>query len=157
MLQVASFSFNDDKGINELLRKHRLAAGASVFVSEGMVIVPYEDGEPKNASQKITDIKEQKNIIFDQLDIITHSQNVLVKLRADAVTRLNEVEADLAEANGLKGKEKFDRVKHCEAMVKEVEQTIREVEAQQRKNNAEIDRMVLNVTLFDEKIKELGG
>lgn len=143
--------------MNQLLDMYRLAAGAHVFVSEGLLVIPYEDGKPKTSAQKIIDIKEQKNAVLDQMDIITHSQKVLVKLHGDAVVRLNEAEANLAEASGLKGKAKFDAVKECEALVKEARQAVRDIEVQQRKNNHEIERMVLNVTLFDEAVKELGG
>lgn len=143
--------------MNQLLDEYRLAAGAHVFVSEGMLVVPYEDGKPKTPTQKIIDIKEQKNAIFEQMDIITHSQKVLVKLHTDATTRLNEAEANLAEASAKKGKDKYDSKKECEELVKEARQAVRDIESQQRKNNHEIERMVLNVQLFDEAIKELGG
>lgn len=158
MLRVASFTFEDAVGMNLLLDTYRLAAGAHIMVSEGRLVIPYEDGEPKNAVQRIIDIKEQKNTIIEQMEIISHSQNVLVKLREDAMFRLGTAEADFAEAKSQeRSKKKYDDTKVCEARMDAARAAINDIDAQQAKNNMEIERLVLNITLFDERIKELEG
>lgn len=45
MLKVKSFRITDDKGINEMLSKYRLAPKAQLLISEGVVLLPFEDGE----------------------------------------------------------------------------------------------------------------
>lgn len=155
MLRLKSFKFDQDADMNALLDTYRLAQGAHVFVSDGYLVIPYEDGEPKTNVQKIIDVKEQKNIILAQLEIIEHSQNVLSNLKEDAVRRVNEAKANLAEAEGKKGKEKFDAVKDCEAVLKQAENALKDVENQYLQNKIEIVRLNLNTEIFDEKIAEL--
>lgn len=155
MLRLKSFKFDQDVEMNALLDTYRIAQGAHVFVSDGLLIIPYEDGEPKTNVQKIIDIKEQKNIILSQLDIIEHSQDVLSNLKEDAIRRVNEAKANLAEAEGKKGKEKFDAVKECTDILKQAENALKDVENQYLQNTIEIVRLNLNCELFDEKIVEL--
>lgn len=155
MLRLKSFKFDQDAEMNELLNTYRLAQGAHILMSDGLLIIPYEDGEPKTNTQKIIDVKEQKNIILSQLDIIEHSQDVLLNLKEDAVRRVNEAKADIAEAEGKKGKEKFDAVKECTDTLKQAENALKDVENQYRQNLIEIVRLNLNCELFDEKIVEL--
>ncbi len=157
MLRLKSFKFDQDAEMNALLDTYRLAQGAHVFVSDGLIIIPYEDGEPKTNVQKIIDIKEQKNIILSQLDIIEHSQDVLSNLKEDATRRVNEAKADLAEAEAKKGKEKFDAVKTCTDTLKQAENALKDVENQYLQNTIEIVRLNLNCELFDEKIVELSA
>ena len=157
MLRLKSFKFDQDEEMNALLDTYRLAQGAHVFVSDGLLIIPYEDGEPKTNTQKIIDIKEQKNIILSQLDIIEHSQDVLSNLKEDATRRVNEAKADLAEAEAKKGKEKFDAVKECTATLTQAENALKDVENQYLQNTIEIVRLNLNCELFDEKIVELSA
>jgi hypothetical protein len=108
MLRLKSFKFDQDAEMNALLDTYRLAQGAHVFVSDGYLIIPYEDGEPKTNVQKIIDVKEQKNIILSQLEIIEHSQDVLVHLKEDATLRVNEARANLAEARTRKDRKSID-------------------------------------------------
>ncbi len=157
MLRLKSFKFDQDADMNALLDTYRLAQGAHVFVSDGFLIIPYEDGEPKTNVQKIIDVKEQKNTILSQMDIIEHSQHVLTNLQEDAVRRVNEAEANLAEASAKKGKEKYDEVKECEEVLKQAKGALKDVENQFRQNMIEIVRLNLNIELFDEKIAELSA
>lgn len=157
MLRLKSFKFDQDTEMNALLDTYRLAQGAHVFVSDGFLIIPYEDGEPKTNAQKIIDVKEQKNIILSQLDIIEHSQQVLIHLKEDAIRRVNEAKANLAEAENKDGKEKYDAVKDCEATLKQAENARKDVENQYLQNTIEIVRLNLNCEIFDEEIEELSA
>ena len=156
MLKVQSFKMSDSEGINKLLSTSRLAEGAHILVSEGEVIIPYEDGEPKNTAQKIVDIKEQKNKILEQIEIIRHSQDVLDFLIKDAEKRIGEAQANIAEANQKSGsKEKYDGMKELEATLKRVTDARRDLENQKNQNDMELARLTLNIELFNETITEL--
>lgn len=155
MLRLKSFKFDQEAEMNALLDSYRLAQGAHVFVSEGLLIIPYEDGEPKTSTQKIIDVKEQKNIILDQMDIIEHSQHVLHNLKQDATRRVNEAKANLAEAEAKNGKEKYDATKDCAETLKNAERALKDLEGQEVQNKIELVRLQLNIELFDEKIAEL--
>lgn len=156
MLKVQSFEMSDSAGINKLLEKSRLAEGAHILVSEGKVIIPYEDGEPKNTAQKIVDIKEQKNKIHEQLNIIEHSQAVLDFLMGDADKRIGEAQANIEEAKQIESsKKKYDDMKELEATLKRVTDAKRDLENQKNQNDMEIARLTLNIELFDETITEL--
>ncbi len=155
MLRLKSFKFDQEAEMNALLDSYRLAQGAHVFVSDGFLIIPYEDGEPKTNVQKVIDVKEQKNIIIDQMGIIEHSQQVLGNLKLDAKRRVDEAKANLAEAETKKGKEKFDAIKDCTDTLKNAERALKDVEGQEMQNKIELVRLQLNIDLFDERIEEL--
>ncbi len=160
MLTLKSFTFDQEAEMNEVLRKGRLAAGSHVFVSDGNIIIPIEDGEPKNNDQKIIDCKEQKNTVLDQRDIIIHSQKVLERLIKDAKPRVEEAEADLAEAKARKkekGKEKFADITELEKRVEGARSALNQLEVQKLQNAMELARLTLNVELFDERIAELSA
>lgn len=158
MLTLKSFNFDQEEEMNKELREGRLAAGSHVFVSDGKIIIPIEDGEPKNKEQKIIDAKEQKNTVLDQRDIIIHSQKVLERLIHDAKPRVAEAEANLAEAQSKKkekGKEKYADITELTERVKGCKNALNQLEAQKLQNDMELARLTLNVELFDERIAEL--
>ena len=158
MLQVKSFDLLDDKGINELLLKYRIAQGASIFISDGKICIPIEDGEPQNNAQKIIAVKEQKNTVLAQMDIIEHSQLVLQALRRDATRRVEEAKANLAEAEAKKkGKDKYDTTKECAETLKNAERALKDLETQSNQNEVEMVRLQLNCELFDERVAELSA
>lgn len=157
MLKVRSFKITDDAGINALLSEYRIAQGATIFVSNGEICIPYEDGAEPNNAQKIIAIKEQKNTMLAQMDIIQHSQDVLRVLMEDAKARIDEANANLAEAQGKKGKDKYDGVKVYEQRVQEAQGAYRQLEDQHRQNELELRRLQLNIDIFDERVQELNG
>lgn len=157
MLQVKSFKFSDDSGINELLKNYRIAQGASIFVSNGEICIPYEDGELPTNAQRIISIKEQKNTMLAQKELIEHSQDVLRVLMEDAKARIDEANANLAEAQGKKGKDKYDGVKVYEQRVQEAQGAYRQLEDQHRQNELELRRLQRNIDIFDERVQELNG
>ncbi len=153
MLKVASFSITDAAGINELLSKYRLASGAHILVSSGglfrpgRVCIPYEDGEPENAAQKIVAIKEQQLTLRKELDIIVHSQKVMDLIIADAQERLTFAlgETDKNRSN-----------KALEEKRRQAEEGLTQAQNQKVINAAEIVRIQRNVDMFDEEIATLG-
>lgn len=153
MLKFQSFDFADSDGINALLENNRLAAGAHILVSDGKIVLPYEDGEPNSNAHRILGIKEQKNTLIAQMDIITHSQKVLDFLIADADSRINTFKADLAEAKTNKGGNKGEIQNHITQGEKAREQLV----SQKLQNDHEILRMNINIQFFDEQIEELEG
>jgi len=76
MQKVQSFAISDSDGINELLSKYRLAAGAAILISDGQACIPYEDGEMPNKAQQIVAIQEKRNIMLEERSILEPSQKV---------------------------------------------------------------------------------
>lgn len=146
MLRVKSFKISDDKGINELLENYRLAPGAHVFVSEGELCVPFEDGEPENNAQKTVRIKEECNTLLQQRELIVHSQKVVEPMIERARKTFEEAEANyLTQPNQ----------KEVEATYKEAKAGLQNFENQKLQNEAEIARIDHNVELFKETIATL--
>lgn len=148
MLRVASFEISNDKGINELLSKYRLAAGAHILVSEGKLCIPYEDGEPKNAAQKVIDIKEQQQKCRDQIADIVHSQKVVDLQIADA-----EDNAKVAHAEWDKNRSN----KILELRKNETEAAVNDAKRLKLQNAHEITRIQRNLDLYDLEIVELSN
>lgn len=141
MLKTQSFDLMDSKGINALLDKFPLAEGASIFVSEGKICIPYEDGEPENEAQRIVRIKAEINKMAKSIPVIEHSNRVLEVIKADLQSKLNTAEADFKSAPNNK---------RFEADKKEIEDAIRHNDSQTRQNIAELERLQLNIKLLTE-------
>ncbi len=90
------------------------------------------------------------------MDIMIHSQNVLDFLKKDALARVSEAEANLAEAEARpNAKGKTERIKLCKESVAECNGALTQIENQTNQNKTELLRLTLNVELFDKRIKEL--
>jgi len=152
MLKVASFKFNEADKINNLLSKYRLASGAHIMVSNGELVVPYEDGEEATKEQKIIAIKEQKNTMLQQAEIITHSNHVLSFLIKDGNTKLADLEEKIAGMKGA-GSEKDSLKKEAS----EYRNQLSQMETQKRQNEHELARLAVNCEIFDETIAELSA
>lgn len=148
MLKVKSFKLTDDEGINELLLNYRLAKGASFFMSEGMICIPFEDGEPDNAKQQIIDAKEMINEMQKQIEVITHSNKVVDIMSGQLKEKLAIAEVDFKMSPNNKS---FEKLK------KDLENQILENESSIRQNTYEIDRLKMNIKLYQEAIDKLMG
>jgi hypothetical protein len=164
MLQVASFSITDADGVNTLLSKFRLAEGARILISNGHVLIPFENGEPKNNEQKIVDIREQTNKLSEQIDIIKHSQSVLEFLKADATSRMDEAVEDVrasqayAEVQEKKSPEKKaanEKIDEANKRVSATKQALNELNTQFIMNDHEVLRLQMNIEKFNEIIATL--
>lgn len=143
MLKTKSFDLMDDVGINALLDQYPLAEGASIFVSEGKICIPFEDGEPENEAQRTVKVKAEINKMVRQIAVIEHSNSVLAVIKADLETKFATADADYKSAPNNK---------RFEADRKELEDAIRHNDAQVRQNVAELERMELNIKLFKETL-----
>jgi hypothetical protein len=143
MLKTKSFDLMDSDGINKLLDVYPLAEGASIFVSEGKICIPFEDGEPENNSHKTIKAKTEINKMEKQISVIEHSNKVLEIIKADLEAKYATADADFKSAPNNKV---------FEANRKELEDAIRHNENQNRQNVAEIERMGINIKLLTEGI-----
>lgn len=146
MLKVASFPITDAAGVNELLSKYRLAQGAHILVSDGNVMIPYEDGEQPNKAQRSVKIKEVQNEQREQIADLEHSQDVVALQIADAQDAFNVAEAAWKKALSNKALEK---------VMHEREAQLEEAKNLKRRNDHEIVRLTRNIDLYDEQLKNL--
>jgi hypothetical protein len=156
MLKVKSFKFSDDAGINELLSNHRLAQGASIFVSNGEICIPYEDGEPMNKEQKTISIKEKINTLIASIEVIEHTITIDQTLLSKVSERYNEVKANLADVEtNTTGKDSYDKKKELSERIDELEKAISEVKSRIMKNEQEVLRMETEIEIYEEEIEHL--
>lgn len=133
----------DSDGINALLEQYPLAEGASIFVSEGKICIPYEDGEPENQALRTVKVKTEINKMQRQIAVIEHSNTVLEVIKKDLEAKFATADADYKSAPNNK---------RFEADRKEIEDAIRHNDAQARQNVAELERMQLNIKLFEKTL-----
>ena len=133
----------DDVGMNELLNLYPLAQGASIFVSDGKICIPYEDGEPENDSQRSIKIKTEINTMLRQIGVIEHAQRVMQSILSDLDVKMAEATADLASNKTNKAFEK---------RVAELKDAVTHAESQVRQNTAQIEKMQLEIKLYREAL-----
>lgn len=144
MLKTKSFDLMDSDGINALLEQYPLAEGASIFVSEGKICIPYEDGEPETDEVRRVKVCAEVNKMERQIAVIEHSNKVLDVIKKDLEAKFATADADYKSAPNNK---------RFEADRKEIEDAIRHNDAQVRQNVAELERMQLNIKLFNESYR----
>lgn len=154
MLKVKSFGMEQDKEVNDLLLTHRLAPNATILVSEGKIIIPYEDGEAPNLAQKTIEIKEQINAHKMQVGLLIHSQRVL-EIQEKGVSA--EIEKIDAQINIPKSKKDYELKKELEASKKNLENVLTQTRNSIIQNQAELTRLTTNIAVFEETLSKLGN
>lgn len=155
MLRTKSFIITDDKGINELLNKYRLAPGSGIMIGGGglfrkpTVLIPYEDGQPQNAAQRIIEIRELQSKLKSDKGLIEHSQRVLAHLVADAESRI-------AAADAILGNTPDHAAKRDNIQKKGIAQNaLDQLNSQKAMNDHEINRLQVNIDEYDIEIAGL--
>lgn len=154
MLQIKSFPIKDGEAMSEFLKKNILHGKSSILISEGMLAIPYEDGEAPNNAQLILQAMEDKNMMNDQLVPIIHSQKVLEKT-IEGITK--QIEALDEKANVKTGDKKADYTneQECKKEIKRLENVRAQSDNQRIMNQAEITRITINLDVYDETIAKL--
>jgi len=157
MLRVHSFNIADYKEVNALLATYPLAKGMHILVSDGHVMIPFEDGDPEPLSVRIATIKEQINDLAAKKEIIVQSQMVLEALLETKRGHFNELKANIAEADtkpNAKGKAQV--LKEMRAVEAQASKAIFEEENRVLLNKKEIERMDINIAMLNKRIEEIG-
>ena len=156
MFKVKSFKISDDKGVSELLSKFRIAEGASIFVSNGEIMIPIEDGTPENVAQKIVRLQEEKNKIVSGIEIIDHSQKVLLNKVNGANEQLNILKNKEAEFKKEKNsKDSHDEKQTVKSEIKRMNNVIAQFEVAMVNNQAELTNKNVELDVYNEEIKGL--
>lgn len=148
MLLTKAFKISDDLAINELLTKYRLASGAHILISDGQVLIPYEDGAPPNAAQTIVQIREDQNKLRQQMEIVVHSNRVLSHLVADAQDRVNVA---AAEEDKAVNKEKNELKQKLKEAISARDQLLNQV----MMNEHDINRFQVNIDEYEAAITKI--
>lgn len=150
MLRIKSFDISDDKGMNELLDNHRLASNAGILVSNGKIAIPYEDGAPESSTQKANALSEEKADMQRKIEVIEHSQDVLL-LQEKALLQKKD---DLEKKEITPGdKKEYDQKKEIKEEIKKLENQVQQTQQTIRNNQEELDRYYLNLQVFDKRIE----
>ena len=147
MLRVKSFKIEDDKGLNELLENYRLAKGAGgILVSNGYIMVPYEDGERDTLASRIIAEKEAINELLGNKEEIESSNRVNEQ-------QLQETESELIVATEAMEKETSNPIrKKYKAKVDGFQSYIDNTKSMIYNNNKELARLEMNVERIQDKI-----
>lgn len=133
----------DSDGINALLDQYPLAEGASIFVSEGKICIPYEDGEPENDAQRIIRNRTEVNKMTRQIELIERSNKEFEIIGADLRNKFDTANADFKSAPNNKD---FEKKKN------EIDSAITYNEGHIEKNIAEIERLQLSIKLLNNSL-----
>jgi len=155
MLQYKTFKLEDNKGINELLENNLLAGGVSIAVSNGEICIPFNDGRPMNKGQKIIDLKGQLDETKQKQETILFGTKVNEKQLDGASKQLNEMEANLAEIKGDKGKEVYTKKTKLEEIIKRLKGTVDQMQIIDMTNKSELTRMDIEMEVLEGMIKEI--
>lgn len=149
MLFTKSFKLSDSDGVNEFLSKFRLAKEAGIFVSNGDIMIPFEDGKPPTKEQQVIEIREQQNTLRSEMSIIEHSNRVVRHLIADAEEKVNVAKAalDKAAANPVR--------KAAQEKLSAAENARDQLLNQVLMNTHEVNRLQVNIDEYDTAIAKL--
>lgn len=152
MLILRSFLLTDEKGMNDALAQYTLSNKATVFVSNGQIVLQMDDGLPMNRTQKIVMTKEERNSMEATLGPIEHSLRVLDVQIEEISKQIKGLEDDLATPETKKDGNK--KAKLTQKLLG-LKNTLAQFENQSTANKAEIDRVNVNLNIFDQTISDL--
>jgi len=72
MIKIASFKIDDGNKMTDLLSKYPIAKGSSVFVSNGKIAIPYDDGSEPSKELRISRLKEIRNEARNKMNELVH-------------------------------------------------------------------------------------
>lgn len=156
MLKLKYFKFSQEKEIEEFLSKNILYGKANILVSNGTgeFLFPYEDGKPLSPEQKRLKICEDINREKDSLTVVFHAQMTLemdlnkIQEQIDEHTKaLSEETTKEARENNKKHQSDIDRLKGV----------FREKNNQYVLNQAEITRIMTNITVYEHSLNNPEG
>lgn len=153
MLKIKTFKLEEDTNINEFLNKYPRANGGTVFLSEGKIAIPYEDGE-KDTKEVLIIRKKQ------EIAAILENRNINVTSLEVDEEQLKEVEKDKEEIASkitvLGGnKESYDNNKELERKIESLNKFISDLHEAIRRHNSEINRLDINLRVHNRQLEEL--
>ena len=149
MLKVKSFKITDDVGMNELLSKYRIAKNAQILVSEGNILVPYEDGEPLSSNGLKNLYLEMRNDMLLQKNVLEQSMTGLrlqVSKMNIEVMDIKSKMNDTADSTAVREFKKSIDV--IENKIKQAQQTI-------DMNMHEHNRLTTNIEAIDNSVQSV--
>lgn len=149
MLKVKSFKITDDVGMNELLSKYRIAKNAQILVSEGNILVPYEDGEPLSSNGLKNLYLEMRNDMLLQKNVLEQSMTGLrlqVSKMNIEVMDIKSKMNDTADSTAVREFKKSIDV--IENKIKQAQQTI-------DMNMHEYNRLTTNIEAIDNSVQSV--
>lgn len=152
MLKVKSFKMSDDAGMNDLLSKNPLASGAQILVSNGEVVIPYEDGTEPGTEQRKARLLELRNQDKVKIGLMIHSQRVL-EIQVQGIEKeISNIDLAITAPGS---KDVYDKNKQLKAEKERLENVLTQTKNQMLLNQAELTRLTTNVAVFDETISQL--
>lgn len=155
MLKVKSFKMSEASEINELLNTHGIYKEASMLMSNGEIIVPYEDGLGPNVEQKINKIKALKYADQSKVEGFLHDQKVLSIQEKGVQKEIEEIEAKMVTAGGKK--EDYENNKEYKEVLKRLENVLNQTQNAIIMNQSEVTRLMTEIFVYDEEIAVLEG
>lgn len=149
MLKVKSFKITDDVGMNDLLNKFRIAKNAQILVSEGHIVIPYEDGQEISGEPLKNLHLEMRNEQITQLRVLEQAQAGLalqvVKFK-DEMRKIDKVIDESADSTTAKDGKKLKQV---------LENKIAQTSSIIENNKHEENRLKTNIEAIDTIISSL--
>ncbi len=169
MLKLKSFKISERDEASKFLETNMLHGKSSILVSEGQVMIPYEDGTPPSVIHLILSAKEDRNNFEDQLIPIVHSQRVLEVDIAGVTKQIEDnkakfvplltVDAKLSKADKKEVETKNSVIRSGNDKIQKEITRLENVKAQKENqivfNNAEITNKRSNIAVFTETIANL--
>jgi len=153
MLEIRSFKFDDADAMNELLRDSIISKKAQIFISNGEIIIPIENGLLPNNKQRIKFLEETIIDFSRAKDEIDFSQEAMTLEFA----KIEQAVVGLKEQYIATPQNKQD-VKHNKSIdseIKRLDEIVGQKKKQFNMNLQELNRININIEVAQIKIAEL--
>jgi len=153
MLEIRSFKFDDADAMNELLRDSIISKRAQIFVSNGEIIIPIENGLLPNNKQRIK-LLEETIIDFsrakDEIDFSQEAMTLEFAKIEQAVVGLKEQYIATPQ-----NKQDVKHNKSIDSEIKRLDEIVGQKKKQFNMNLQELNRININIEVAQIKIAEL--
>jgi len=151
MLRVRSFKISEGAFIDDLLREYPLGNGAQILVSNGYVLIPYDDGEETPLVLKINRINQLIGEKTAKKEEMIHIQNTHVHKQRGVLKQLEGLEIDLEKPEVLEdGSQKsiYKDTKDIKFKIKTLENVREQLVVQIMQSQAEITNLNTDIEVY---------
>lgn len=153
MLKIKTFKLEEDTLINDFLDKYPRANGGTVFLSEGKIAIPYEDGEKEPKEVIIIRKKTEINALNENKSLLTVSVSVDEAQLKDIQSKIEKVKESITIIGG--SKEAYEKNKDFEVEKTTLEHFENDIQSSIKRNLSEIERLNINIAVHEEQLANL--
>jgi len=168
MLKIKSFKMEDEAGINQALSEFPISKGAAVFVSNGHLNIPIEDGEEAPVAVRIIRVKELIHAEYAAAEVHNQGKREQEVKRAGVESQMGEIEEKVKglekslhseDKNSKMGYEQSKaiktEIKELNSILSDLHNVLNQTKSSIIQRTAELTESMTTIAVLNERLNHL--